>query len=81
MLVQMNGKNILNRSSVFGTSFPFQWIGPKRVVPPGLTLRDLPPIDIVVISHDHYDSLDSETIKACIEGREAKRQHSSCRWD
>jgi L-ascorbate metabolism protein UlaG (beta-lactamase superfamily) len=40
-----------------------QWAGPERVAPPGLTLEDLPPIDIVVISHDHYDSLDEQTIK------------------
>ncbi|MFQ5772365.1 MAG: MBL fold metallo-hydrolase [bacterium] len=36
--------------------------GPERVAPLGLLLKDLPPIDIVVISHDHYDALDERTI-------------------
>lgn len=63
LLLQINGKNILTDPQFSQRASPFQWIGPKRVVPPGLALEELPRIDIVVISHDHYDSLDTGTIE------------------
>jgi N-acyl-phosphatidylethanolamine-hydrolysing phospholipase D len=63
LLLQLDGKNVLTDPQFSQRASPFQWIGPKRVVPPGLTLEDLPHIDIVVISHDHYDSLDTDTIE------------------
>ncbi|HEX5658990.1 MAG TPA: MBL fold metallo-hydrolase, partial [Polyangiales bacterium] len=44
-------------------SSPFRWIGPKRVRPPGIRFEDLPPIDLVVVSHDHYDHCDLPTLK------------------
>jgi len=62
VLLQLKGKNILTDPQFSQRASPFQWIGPKRVIQPGLVLRDLPAIDIVVISHDHYDSLDDATI-------------------
>jgi len=43
---------------------PFAWAGPKRWYPPLIPLRDLPPIDVVLISHDHYDHLDYASIIA-----------------
>lgn len=64
MLLQVNGTNILTDPQFSMRSSPVQWAGPKRVVPPGVALEDLPHIDIVIISHDHYDSLDSKTIKS-----------------
>jgi len=42
---------------------PFDWIGPKRFHPTPASLEDMPKIDAVMISHDHYDHLDMETIK------------------
>jgi L-ascorbate metabolism protein UlaG (beta-lactamase superfamily) len=63
VLVQADGLNILtdpiwaNRSGPFG-------IGPKRVTAPGVTLKDLPKIDIILVSHNHYDHMDLDSIKA-----------------
>lgn len=42
---------------------PLSFFGPKRVIAPGLPFDSLPPIDVVIISHNHYDHLDIETLK------------------
>lgn len=63
LLVQIGGYNILSDPHFSERASPVQWAGPQRVAPLGLALEDLPPIDLVVISHDHYDSLDEQTIK------------------
>jgi L-ascorbate metabolism protein UlaG (beta-lactamase superfamily) len=39
-----------------------QWAGPKRVTPPGIAFEDLPPIDVVLVSHNHYDHMDGPTL-------------------
>jgi L-ascorbate metabolism protein UlaG (beta-lactamase superfamily) len=62
MLLQIDGVNILTDPHFSERSSPVQWAGPKRVVRPGMSIHDLPPIHIVVISHDHYDSLDKQSI-------------------
>jgi len=62
LLLQLDGKNILTDPVFSQRASPVQWAGPKRVVPPGLAFENLPPIDMVVISHDHYDALDKPTI-------------------
>jgi len=46
---------------------PLSWIGPARLVPPAPDLEDLPPIDAVLLSHDHYDHLDRRTVRALHE--------------
>ena len=61
-LLQISGRNILTDPHFSMRASPVQWAGPKRVVAPGVKLDDLPPIHMVVISHDHYDSLDQTTI-------------------
>jgi L-ascorbate metabolism protein UlaG (beta-lactamase superfamily) len=63
LLVQINGVNILTDPHFSERSSPVQWAGPKRVVPPGIKMDMLPLIDMVIISHDHYDSLDTNTLK------------------
>ena len=44
--------------------FPVQWMGPRRVREPGLPLEDLPPIDAVLVSHNHYDHMDLPSLRA-----------------
>ena len=63
ILFQIGGLNILTDPMWSDRASPVQWAGPKRYTPPALKLEDLPPIDIVVISHDHFDHLDKTTIK------------------
>ena len=63
LLVRFNGKTVLT-DPIFSTrASPFSILGPKRIVPPALSLYELPPIDFVIISHSHYDHLDLKTIK------------------
>lgn len=63
VLVQVDGVNVLTDPIWSARCSPVQWAGPKRVAAPGVRLDDLPPIDVVVISHDHYDHLDAATVK------------------
>lgn len=61
-LVQIDGVNILTDPHWGGTASPVGFAGPHRLTPPGLRFEDLPRIDAVVISHDHYDHLDEGTV-------------------
>jgi N-acyl-phosphatidylethanolamine-hydrolysing phospholipase D len=62
-LLQLGGLNILTDAHCTGRASPFAFAGPRRVVPPALGLRELPHIDAVVVSHNHYDHLDFGTVK------------------
>jgi N-acyl-phosphatidylethanolamine-hydrolysing phospholipase D len=57
-LVQANGLNVLVDPIFSARASPVQLFGPKRAQPPGVALADLPDIDAVLISHNHYDHLD-----------------------
>lgn len=63
-LIQTAGLNILTDPIWSSRCSPVSWAGPKRVRPPGVRLEDLPPVDVILISHNHYDHLDAETIRA-----------------
>lgn len=62
-LIQVNGHNILTDPVWSFRASPYQWIGPKRKRPPGVDFDELPHIDTVLLSHNHYDHLDIETVK------------------
>ncbi len=64
MLVQMGGLNILTDPHFSQRAGPVQFAGPKRAQKPGMDLKDLPRIDAVLLSHNHYDHLDTNTVKA-----------------
>jgi N-acyl-phosphatidylethanolamine-hydrolysing phospholipase D len=63
LLVQVGGLNVLTDPQWAERASPLSWTGPRRLSPPGLAFADLPRVDVVVISHDHYDHLDLETVK------------------
>ncbi|MCI0415766.1 MBL fold metallo-hydrolase [bacterium] len=62
-LIQADGLNILTDPIWSERSSPFSWAGPKRVRQPGIRFEDLPEIDTVLLSHNHYDHLDLPTLK------------------
>ncbi len=61
-LVQAGGLNVLTDPIFSERAFPVQMAGPRRAQSPGVALDDLPPIDVVVISHNHYDHLDRNSV-------------------
>ena len=63
VLVQTHGLNILTDPIWSQRASPFSFAGPSRVRAPGIRFEDLPRIDLVVVSHNHYDHLDLETLK------------------
>jgi L-ascorbate metabolism protein UlaG (beta-lactamase superfamily) len=67
VLIQADGINILTDPIWSMRAGIFSWLGPKRVVAPGIAFDRLPPIDIVLISHNHYDHMDIPTLKHLVE--------------
>ncbi|MBI4636733.1 MAG: MBL fold metallo-hydrolase [Candidatus Rokubacteria bacterium] len=67
LLVQLDGVNLLTDPHWSNRASPLFFAGPRRVTPPGLAFEDLPPIHVVLISHDHYDHLDVATVRRLAE--------------
>jgi L-ascorbate metabolism protein UlaG (beta-lactamase superfamily) len=63
LVVQVDGVNVLTDPQWSPRASPVSWGGPRRLMPPGVRFEDLPPIHVVVISHDHYDHLDRDTVR------------------
>jgi L-ascorbate metabolism protein UlaG (beta-lactamase superfamily) len=66
-LLQLDGVNVLTDPIWSERCSPVSFVGPKRVRPPGLRFEDLPPIDAVILSHNHYDHMDVATLKRLAE--------------
>lgn len=61
-LIQLPGLNILTDPVWSNRVSPFSFAGPKRARPPGIEFDKLPKIDVVLISHNHYDHMDHDTL-------------------
>ncbi len=62
LLIQLDGVNVLTDPQWSERASPVGFAGPRRVTASGVALEDLPPIDVVLISHDHFDHLDVATV-------------------
>ena len=62
-LIQTAGLNLLVDPVWSERASPFSFAGPKRVNAPGIAFEDLPRIDVVLVTHNHYDHLDAETLR------------------
>lgn len=67
LLVQVDGLSVLTDPHWGSRAGPLSWAGPRRLGRPGLAFEHLPRIDVVVISHDHYDHLDLGTVQRLAE--------------
>jgi N-acyl-phosphatidylethanolamine-hydrolysing phospholipase D len=64
VLAQFGGLNFLTDPVFSERCSPVQWAGPQRQTPPGLSMGQLPRIDVVLLSHSHYDHLDEASMLA-----------------
>jgi L-ascorbate metabolism protein UlaG (beta-lactamase superfamily) len=64
VLIEIDGVRILTDPVWGPRASPSALVGPKRFQPVPISLREMPPVDVVLVSHDHYDHLDYPTIRA-----------------
>ena len=64
VLIEIEGLRVLTDPVWGQRASPSQWAGPRRFQPVPVAIRSLPPLDAVIISHDHYDHLDYGSIRA-----------------
>ena len=74
MLVRMDGVTFLTDPIFSERASPVSFAGPQRLVPPGVPLDALPPLDFVTISHDHYDHADLRLDRGARRARRAVRR-------
>ena len=72
LLIQTAGLNMLLDPVWSKRASPFRFVGPKRVNDPGIAFADLPPIDVVLVSHAHYDHLDLGTLSRIAAAHRAR---------
>jgi len=70
-LVEIDGRRVLFDPVWSKRCSPFPFAGPKRLHPPPVALDALPPLDAIVISHDHYDHLDLPTVRELVRTQDA----------
>jgi N-acyl-phosphatidylethanolamine-hydrolysing phospholipase D len=63
VLLQIGPFNVLTDPVWGDRASPLFWIGPRRLMPPGVRFEQLPEIDLVLLSHNHYDHLDAPTVR------------------
>jgi len=63
VLIQTGALNVVTDPIWSNRASPVRWAGPKRHRAPGLRFDDLPPLDAILISHDHFDHLDAPTLR------------------
>lgn len=67
ILLRLMGQYILTDPVFSHRASPLRFAGPRRRTPPALAISDLPTLDAIVISHNHYDHLDARTMRALIQ--------------
>jgi N-acyl-phosphatidylethanolamine-hydrolysing phospholipase D len=63
-LVRMDGATFITDPMFSYRASPIRFVGPRRLVPPGVPIAALPPLDFALLSHDHYDHTDVASIRA-----------------
>lgn len=71
-LIQIHGINFLTDPVWSVRTSPFDFAGPKRMRQPGIRFEDLPKIDYIILSHNHYDHLDINTLKSIYKVHQPK---------
>ena len=72
VLIQTGGLNLVTDPHYSLRCSPVQWAGPARAHAPGLAFENLPPIDYVLLSHNHYDHMDMGTLTRLLEAHPCK---------
>ena len=67
LLIQIQGMNLITDPVFSHRASPVQFAGPKRINPPGVAFEDLPKIDCVLLTHNHYDHLDIGSVGRLVD--------------
>jgi hypothetical protein len=79
-LVEIDGYRVLTDPVWSDRCSPSDIVGPQRLHPPPVLLEGLPAVDAVVISHDHYDHLDIDTVRALARTQRGSPSSGSLNW-